>query len=294
MNRRYRKFAETIICGSAFFTLSICWSRATSPNEQVQPGTTISKPNGASYQSSPDVIIVQPGSTATYRGAPVDSSSSEWQKGQSHKKVVTEPSGAQPAQQMAPIENASSSEWQRGIGKRKVVHEPSGSARTQARSWQVVTASGLWQSGLNPVNTLGPDSTVENGWIPGDSNPDVVPEPSGANWQDNQNSWQNDARRYNNRYSNSGAQSQYQQQQYQTAPSQPAPVQQYQPQSSTQSGRYNQSTSPQSQSSQSQTPSTQPSQTTQPSTQSTQPGQSIDSQQQQRNQQTPSNDSTTP
>ncbi len=169
---RYWKFAGTIVCGStALFALSGCWSREPMPAAQVQPGATISEPSGTSYQSqSTDWATVPPGTSATYYGA------------------QGEPAGAQPMQKpMAPIDNASS-DWQRGVDNRPKVHEPSGSAKhaktKSLQSWQVVTSSGLWQSGISQ-GTLGPDATISNGWIPGDSNPDIVQEPSGANSKNN-------------------------------------------------------------------------------------------------------------
>jgi len=178
MNRRYWKFAGTIICGSAaLFALSGCWS--CGPAEQAQCGPIISEPSGAS---------------------------SQWQSGYGPCMTEVQPRASQSTQRCIAGVDISGSQWQPAEQRVNCCNPSVNQAQNQPRISQfcsVITASGLWQPGINPSVDRGFNATSDDGMMVYCNN-DVIQESAGVSSQYN--------RQYN---SGSRGQGNYQQDQYQ-------------------------------------------------------------------------------
>jgi hypothetical protein len=201
MNQRYWKFAGTVLCGAAtLWTLSGCSTRSARTSDQTYTTTTsyASQPsaqaNGSVAMSNQGAPVY--GSDSQWQAGYVAPRQGRQMNEAAGADVQTQSTQTAP-QHLAPVDS-SSSQWQRAESP---TVEASGNAYVQPshreahwRSDNRMQASGQWQASANSEGpnsggkwqrgvgqeTLGPAATAANGWLPGYYNPYVAQQQQGT------------------------------------------------------------------------------------------------------------------
>jgi hypothetical protein len=205
MNRIWKSAGVSVVVAVALCVLSGCWSRAPLPSDQVQ-STTIQEPSGTSYRAQGSIntqpsaaadVSSQPAvspstsaqtSSQSYHGgnvAPVDNSTSQWQRGPGRQQSVNVQSSASTQQSVTEPSGGQASY------SGQIQTQPSASAQVQMRSDNIQprvsegpNSGGKWHAGYRPTSTAEPAASESSGWLRGYYNRQTVQEPSGsANWQ---------------------------------------------------------------------------------------------------------------